>query len=463
MTAAIVALLVVLAGCGSGGSSAGGDGGGSGSSACSEVARKQWVVDVARRWYLFDELLPSNVDLAGFDTAEALLDHLTAIAREQRKDRYFSYLTTRTEEDALLGDGQYVGFGVRTRTDEVDRPMIVEVFEASPAADGGLLRGDEIVSVDSGSGYVPVADLLADGSTISDVLGPAEAGVRRGLRLLRGGVTHEVVLVKRTVTIDPVPDGYGEAVLPLAGTAGVGYLNLRTYASSADAQLRDAFARFRELGLTDYIVDLRYNGGGLLATAELLDNLLGGTRMAGDVQMRLLHNEARTGENETRYFHSVAQSVPAVRVAFLTTSVTASASEINANTLAPWLEVAIVGEDTLGKPVGQYAFDLQGCDDRLRLVSFRTVNALDEGDYYDGLAGTLRFACAARDDPDQPIGSPGDALVQGALEWLGSGACASLIAGDAAREKPVAGDRPGRSRQPARRPSPLQHWLPGVD
>jgi hypothetical protein len=103
-----------------------------------------------------------------------------------------------------------------------------------------------------------------------------------------------------------------------------------------------------------------------------------------------------------------------VRIAFLTTGATASASEININTMAPWVEIAIVGEDTFGKPVGQLAFDLQGCEDRLRLVAFRIENARGEGDYYDGLAATLPFACALPtldSRSDLPAGSPGGARI----------------------------------------------------
>ena len=456
-----MALLACAAGCGGGDGSGSGNGDGGGpTGACSESVRKQWVLGVARDWYLFDDLLPVTVNPADFATAEVLLDHLTATAREQRKDRFFSYLTTRDEDASLLGEGEFVGFGFRTRTDAGDRPMVVEVFEASPAAEAGLLRGDEIVAVDAGSGFVPVADLLADGSTISDALGPAEPGVRRGLRLAHDGAVREVSLVKRVVTIDPVPDGYGVAVLPLAGTPGVAYLNLRSYLSTADAQLLDAFAQFRALGLTDYIIDLRYNGGGLLGTAVLLNNLLGGARGTADVQLRLLHNPRRAAEDETRYFRPRGESVQPVRVAFLTSGATASASEINVNSLAPWLEVAIVGEDTLGKPVGQYAFDLAGCQDRLRLVSFWNVNALDQGDYYDGLADTLTYACAAEDTLDEPLGAPAEGLVQAALDWLRTGACPAVIGGSTARAKPAA---PAGERFPLpRAPSPAQRWLPGV-
>ena len=154
-TFAASTLLVVLAGCGGGDDGGGGSGGG-GTAACAEPVRKQFVLEATNEWYLFDDLLPSSVNTAGFKDAEALLDHLTATAREQGKDRYFSYLTTRAAESSLLGEGQFVGFGFRTRTDPVNRPMIVEVFESSPASEGALQRGDEIVAVDSGGGFVPV-------------------------------------------------------------------------------------------------------------------------------------------------------------------------------------------------------------------------------------------------------------------------------------------------------------------
>jgi len=456
---ASTALLVVLAGCGGGG---GGGSGGGQPTACGEPARKQFVLNAAREWYLFDDLLPTTVDTGAFATAEDLLDHLTATARQQGKDRFFSYLTTRAEENSLLGEGQFVGFGFRNRIDPADRALVLEVFESSPAADAGMQRGDEIVAIDSGAGFVPVSQLLANGGSISDALGPAEAGVQRGLRLLRNGVTREVRLVKRTVTIDPVPDGYGTLVLPQPGTPGVGYLNLRSYISTADPQLEAAFAQFRALGLTDYIIDLRYNGGGLLSIAELLNNLLGGARAAADVQYRLIHNGRKAAENETVRFSRKPESVQPVRVAFLTTDATASASEINVNSQSPWLEVAIVGEDTFGKPVGQYAFDLQGCEDRLRLVSFRSVNSLGQGDYYDGLASTLRFACAASDTVSEPLGSASESLVAAALAWLRTGACTQVMASKVGRDK---ASRPAAdaSYPLPSRPTPAQWWLPGVN
>jgi carboxyl-terminal processing protease len=464
----LVAATSLVVACGGGGGDGGGSGTGGGGTgggttggACSETARKQWVLDVAREWYLFPDTLPAAVDLATYTSAGGLLDALTATARAQGKDRFFSYLTTKAEEASLLGEGQFVGFGFRTRTDTGNRPFVLDVYEASPAAEAGLRRGDEIVGVDQGTGFVAVSTSLANGTTtVTDLLGPSEVGVRRGLRVVRGGATIDFDLTKRTVTIDPVPDSFGTRVLPRAGTTGVAYLHLRSYISTADPQLRAAFETFRAQDVRDFIIDLRYNGGGLVSTAELIDNLLGGDRSTADTQFAFEHRPSKSAQNATVRFVQQPQSVRPVRIAFLTTDASASASEINVNVMRTWVETAIVGSDTFGKPVGQLAFDLaSSCPDRLRLVSFRTVNADGSGDYYDGLASSMQFACAADDTLGAQMGDPADGLTQAALQWINTGACGAVIspvAGGMAKTAPS-------SRYPlSQQPSAAEHWLPGI-
>ncbi|HET7204574.1 MAG TPA: S41 family peptidase [Steroidobacteraceae bacterium] len=451
---ALTCLLTVLAGCG------GGDGGGRRDpafGACGETARKEWVLDVARDWYLFPETLPTAVDLARYATAEDLLDALTATARAQGKDRYFSYLTTRSAERSLMGEGEFVGFGFRNRTDDAHRVFILDVYAASPAAEAGLQRGDEVIAVDG----VSVADALSSGDqTFSDLMGPADAGVRRTLAIRRGASTFEATMEKRTVTIDPVPDGFGVKVLPLAGTAGVGYLHLRSYISTADSQLRAAFAEFRAQGIDKFIIDLRYNGGGFVSTAALFNDLLGGGRTGSDVQFSIVHNPERSNQNSTVRFQPQSESVNPSQIVFLTTEATASASEINANSMWPYETTAIVGSDTLGKPVGQVAFDLSGCEDRLRLVAFETVNSLGEGDYYDGLASVMPYACAAPDTLDAPLGSVEDDMTAAALDWFATGACPPMTGATGGRLKPFLDGQPAYPKP--RQPTPAEHWLPGI-
>ncbi|MBP9591293.1 MAG: hypothetical protein KBE42_04455, partial [Steroidobacteraceae bacterium] len=69
---ALIAAVTILGGCG--GSSGGGRGGGDSSAACGETARKQFVLDATREWYLFPDLLPATVNASSFATAEELLD-----------------------------------------------------------------------------------------------------------------------------------------------------------------------------------------------------------------------------------------------------------------------------------------------------------------------------------------------------------------------------------------------------
>src|SRR3546814_19645604 len=73
---------------------------------------------------------------------------------------------------------------------------------------------------------------------------------------------------------------------------GYGYLNLRTFIASADGQLTNAFADFRAQGVTDIIIDFRYNGGGLVSTANLMGDLLGAGR-AGQIFSQTRRSEER--------------------------------------------------------------------------------------------------------------------------------------------------------------------------
>ena len=121
-----LAVGVLAAACGAAGRRRGGN------DACDVTAQKEWVLATTRDWYYFDDLLPANVDLAQFPTAAELLDELTATARAQGKDRFFSFLTTRDEDSALLGEGEFIGFGLRTRTDPGPRVFVSRGLRAEP-------------------------------------------------------------------------------------------------------------------------------------------------------------------------------------------------------------------------------------------------------------------------------------------------------------------------------------------
>jgi len=429
---------------------------------CSVATERNFVLNTTREWYLFLELLPATIDPGSFATADDLLDALTAEARSQNKDRFFSFITSIQAEQQFLAQAESVGFGFSSVVREGTRLFLTQVFENSAAAEAGFLRGDEILAIGpSAANLTAVSVLLGTPDGLTTALGPGDPGVTRTFRVRTLGGTEVLRSpTKRTFSLNPVPT---TSLIPRTGLDPVGYVNLRTFVSPADAALRAAFAQFRANDVRNVIVDLRYNGGGLVSTAEILGNLLA-AQAVGDVLYRTRLNAQKTAEEETVLIRTDTNSIATLNIAFLATNASASASELVINSLSPYANVAIIGSSTFGKPVGQFAFDLRGCDTRLRLVTFKTENKDLVADYFDGLPGpnTKIRLCPAADDLTRAQGDPLETMTSNALSWINSpDVCPTMTApGDefatAAQQLPdVYYPRPPR-------PSPVQVLQPGT-
>ena len=317
-----------------------------------------------------------------------------------------------------------MGFGVSLSTRNVDHVFVAQVFAASAASDAGFVRGDEIIAIGTSTAdLIPISTLLASNG-FGDALGPSEAGVQRVFQVLtQTGVTEQRTVIKRTYSIDPVPE---YKIIERPGLTPIGYVNLRTFISPAEAPLRTAFRAFRTRSVTDVIVDLRYDGGGLVSVAETLAKLLASGR-DGQPMYSSRFNSRHTNDQRTVLFANDADAVSGLNIAFIATDRTASASELVINILEPYANVAIVGATTFGKPVGQIPFDQKGCDVRLRLIAFKHVNRDNEGDFFAGLPNaTFSDAfCAASDDLVHPQGDAAEASVATAIHWINNNACPS--------------------------------------
>jgi hypothetical protein len=212
--------------------------------------------------------------------------------------------------------------------------------------------------------------------------------------------------------------------------------------------------------VADVVVDLRYNGGGLLSTGEILADLLGGG-LAGQTMHQLTNAPSKASLDATAPFEAQPQAVTPGRIAFVTTGASASASELVPNALEPYRSVALVGSRSYGKPVGQRLFEIPGCSSLLALVSFQLRNAQGDGDYFDGLpdaAGAFSGPlCQAEDDLLHAPGDPAEASTAAALSWLETGTCPSPPVAFRL-QRPAAPD--GYPAPP--RPSPAQVHLPGL-
>lgn len=431
--------------------------------ACSLTARKQWTLAQLSEWYLFPDLLNASVDPAAFASVQDYIDALVAPARAQSKDRFFTYITSIEEEEAFFEQGASAGFGFRLGYDTPNRRVfVIEAFENAPALGQNIDRGTELLAIGTSEGDLrTVNTLMATGGpqAVINALGPTTPGTTRVLRIRdASGVARTLTITKTEFELDPVSDRYGFKVIEDGGRQ-VGYLNLRTFIDTAGPDLRQAYRAFRNAGLTELVVDLRYNGGGLISIAELMGDLMGRNR-SGEVFDRITFRPSKSEENSVHRFSPTAASIQPTRIAFIGTGSTASASEMLINGMQPFLgpaNMALVGENTFGKPVGQIALDMPACDDRLRPVALKVENADGNGEYFTGLASTVPNTCRAQDDIGHQLGDPNEAMLATALDFLAGRGC-TPIAGSGATTQAVR----ERGTLMPERPDTRERNLPGA-
>jgi len=394
-------------------------------SQCSlDVARRD-VLDIFENFYYFNSE-PTQVAkyadvrsrLSTFASVDALLDELRY--QPGFYDRGFTYYATVEEVDQYYTAGEYFGFGFSVGIDDDGAWRLIDVFGGSPADSAGLTRGDTILAVNGT--LTSMLDLNSEST-----FGPSEPGVVRTLRILHlNGVEQEVTLTKATVGLDPVPPARVR-VFDVAGRM-VGYVFFRTFIEDAEPLLRQAMVSLVDqavalggTGIDDLVLDLRYNGGGAVRTAEVLGSLM--TALDGDVFFSYEYNDWVTTNygdpnDDVRRFQFEADALPGLQnVYYLTDAGTASASELTISGVSPYMTRSVlVGAQTGGKPVGQWGLEYCNRSMVLFIVTFRTVNSMDEGDYYTGMP----VDCAASDDWDHPLGDPSEARLGAALDHVES-------------------------------------------
>ena len=138
----------------------------------------------------------------------------------------------------------------------------------------------------------------------------------------------------------------------------VGYLMYNGFTNEFDENLNDAFGMFVAEGVTDLVLDFRYNGGGSVNSSRLLSSMVYGTN-TNQVYIRQLWNDKLMQvfdiEDLTDYFASTTGEGSSIntlnlnRVYILVTNSSASASELVINGLDPYIDVVLIGETTRGK------------------------------------------------------------------------------------------------------------------
>lgn len=370
---------------------------------CTVTNQNLYVREVMSDIYLWYQHLPS-ISPVLFPSPEAYLEAV----RFRERDASFSYITSRAASDAFYSDSQFIGYGFSMQVSDA-AVRVSQVFEDSPASEAGLDRGSTIVEIDGRS----VTDLVATGE-IGGAFGPAAEGIATTIAFdTRDGERREATMVKRLVTIPTV----SLARVFEADGRRIGYVFFRNFVRPSEAALNEAFAMLKDARVNELVLDLRYNGGGLVDMAVHLASLIGGIGTREQVFAEYRHNDKNTRRNQVLRFREPEQALALSRVVVIATRLSASASELVINALKPFMPVVVVGDRTFGKPVGQYVVPF--CDKVLAPVSFSMVNADGHGDFFGGIPAD----CHALDDIEHDLGDANEGSLAEALRLVLTGEC----------------------------------------
>ncbi|SEB23153.1 C-terminal processing protease CtpA/Prc, contains a PDZ domain [Variovorax sp. YR216] len=426
----------------------------------SAETEKAWLRGWIDETYLWFDEVPTNLVAANYTTP---IDYFNVLktpaltASGRPKDRFHFTADTATYR-ALSQSDIDVGYGFELAFLSAAPPRDVRVAfsePGSPAAQQGIVRGTKLVTIDG----IDVA-AGSDVNGLNAALNPATVGESHSFTLRApDGSERTVSLAAAGITRTPVQD-----VKTLSTASGpVGYMLFNDHLATAEAQLIAAINQLKGAGISDLVIDMRYNGGGYLDVASELAYMVASPAATnGTVFERMQFSSKNpfhvTTAQATLPFYSTSrgystpagQALPQLglsRVTVLTGPDTCSASESVINSLrGVGVTVNLVGGATCGKPYGFFPQD--NCGTTYFAIQFQGVNQQGFGDYGDGFAPT----CAVADDFDHALGDPAEGRLAAALALQGSGACptASASKADAARSKAEVGGTPYLVRSPVR-------------
>lgn len=370
---------------------------------CSARGQVENFYEYMQENYLWNEDMPTNVNPNNYNNIYDLLEALVV-----PEDRY-SFILTEEEYQSRFVDAEYAGFGFSSRLTVDDRVFINYVYANSPAEVAGMKRSDELTHINGES-----VQTLIQQNRYQEALGDAETGVSVELTWQDiDGLSYTDVLTKEIVETNTVL----ATERFLIDGKDVGYFVLNSFINRTGDDLNSAYDQL--VGVDELVIDLRYNGGGLTRYANQAATQVAGDTVIGEVFTKYLFNANNTDSNFIEQFqlYDGIEQLNLNRVYVLTTGASCSSSELIINSLDPFVDVIVVGQPTCGKPVGQIPELL--CDKRAFVVNFETVNAIDEGRYYDGLAPN----CSAEDVLVGDWGDENDPMLQAAAYHMTFGQC----------------------------------------
>ena len=325
-------------------------------------------------WYDMPEA--SSVTTENKDNYKDPYELLEAM-RYQTLDRW-SFVADYDEFMAEM-QGEFVGHGITIGLDHSLLARIAMIYKNSPLYTEGVRRGWIIKEINN-TDLAPIL-INRDAAAFSDLMGPSAAGITNIFLFQKpDGTEVTISSTKSTFTVNTV---HLAEILQL--TSGpTGHLVFDSFITPTANELATAFASFKAAGIKDLILDLRYNTGGYLTIAQTLASYIAGDSRKGNAFSKLSYNNKHLASNYTFPFIATPYSLDLSRVVVITTRSTASASEAVMNGLKPFVNVVSIGDTTNGKPTGMNGWPV-GQKYYFWPVTFKIVNADNQGEYYQGI------------------------------------------------------------------------------
>lgn len=375
----------------------------------------RFVKDNMELYYLWEDKLPA-INSSKERDSKKYFDKLLY----KRIDKW-SFITD--DVDALnnyfAGVRKEFGYSVRGYYFEEGSERIVAFVEYiepdGPADRAGLKRGDLIVKING-------SDITQDnyGQLFS-----AEA-VSIGLGTVTDNsiieLSSSVNMVSEELQINPI---LKTEIFDVGGIK-IAYLAYTSFIHEYNDQLEAVFAEFKSLGVSELILDLRYNSGGSISTARLMASLIGPTSNAGKLFLRTAYNEgleeAIKNENPSSYtewfedyFETNPNNLGIENLYVLTTNGTASASEMVIYSLSPYINVVQIGEQTHGKYYGSITIDDKKEHNwAIQPIIMRAENVDNSIDYSQGLIPDVEM----NDNYMYELGTKEDVLTAKAISQI---------------------------------------------
>ncbi|MGM1428661.1 S41 family peptidase [Sphingobacterium lactis] len=365
-----------------------------------------------------------------FRSAEEVLESLKVRTQFDR----FSFIDRGGRVSEEIQEGVHVETGampIYLRSGNNGNLFIKLVQKGSPAEAAGLKRGMQVISINGNTKMDYRTDSLQgfsnfykfySGENLTLVVKPEGQTQTRTINLRGAPYKLNPILTSKVVESTAGKVGYFAYTSFIAVQDTAGKKTEYYYA------LENMFTDFQSQGIKELVVDLRYNGGGAVNTAEFLANMLvpvahGKAKMYEYKVNKYLVGEGLTKEGKafgpTNF--NKTNTLNLERIYFLATKSTASASELLMNSLAPYMDVQIItinNEGTYGKPVGFFPVTEEKSKADIYITSFQMINNDGYGDYFTGLKGQKTDS---KDGYSKELGDPTEQMFADALYSINNG------------------------------------------